>query len=159
MHWFWSLGGICNVSFLILRVRTLWRLVIRGCLCVCVLILYGCWCILGSLYSTLKQGLTNRCLLLMAQFYPDLLQLGIGGHALDATGLVPLGKHSMIFYQLFLYFISAMPLTAVQDCVRNIINTIFFSNLHYHSHFCSFQVFCILKVHVLMCCFCLFSAR
>ncbi|XP_025093571.1 F-box only protein 41-like isoform X2 [Pomacea canaliculata] len=40
--------------------------------------------------GTLKQGLTNRCLLLMAQFYPDLLQLGIGGHALDATGLVPL---------------------------------------------------------------------
>lgn len=64
----------------------------------------------------------------MAQFYPDLLQLGIGGHALDATGLVPLGKHSMIFYQLFLYFISAMPLTAVRDSETSFTPFFFFKS-------------------------------
>ncbi|KAL8617470.1 hypothetical protein ACOMHN_048738 [Nucella lapillus] len=37
-----------------------------------------------------SEGMTNRCLMLIAQFYPDLLEVGVGGRTIDLTGLVPL---------------------------------------------------------------------
>ncbi|XP_076438053.1 uncharacterized protein LOC143277172 [Babylonia areolata] len=39
---------------------------------------------------TTVKGMTNRCLMLIAQFYPDLQEVGIGGRSIDLTGLAPL---------------------------------------------------------------------
>ena len=45
----------------------------------------------GASHSS--EGMNNRCLMLIAQFYPDLLEIGVGGRSLDITGLVPLGLY------------------------------------------------------------------
>ncbi|KAK7467884.1 hypothetical protein BaRGS_00036889 [Batillaria attramentaria] len=55
----------------------------------------GCPSITSLMISPLfpctnSEAMTNRCLLLLAQFYPDLQEVGVGGRALDVTGLLPL---------------------------------------------------------------------
>ena len=61
--------------------------------------IFGSFCCLLSFNacaSHSSEGMNNRCLMLIAQFYPDLLEIGVGGRSLDITGLVPLGLYHSV---------------------------------------------------------------
>ncbi|KAK7111093.1 uncharacterized protein [Littorina saxatilis] len=55
-----------------------------------------------------SEGMNNRCLMLIAQFYPDLLEVGVGGRSLDITGLVPLVQSCQRLHALSLDHIKEM---------------------------------------------------
>ncbi|XP_048249488.1 uncharacterized protein LOC124117860 isoform X2 [Haliotis rufescens] len=65
--------------------------------------------VVPPLFPCLKpKSFSNKCLLLIAKFYPDVQELGIGGREISIGGLLPLvqGCHGKV--QVYLYFSSRL---------------------------------------------------